>query len=210
MNDKIENIKHPLFRHLTGKDHTQFMFAAQNMCRTSHDPKTQTGAVVVAVERMQFGDELLKRIIGRGSNTVPFELTDEIKNRFTANNMENQDRYNLLVHAEENAITDSLSNNLSTHKLDRALYLPWYPCVNCAKTIANSGIKFLVHSTVSYDDPKYNFDAAREVIKLAGVEEFLFLPGDIPFKLSNYQYQSQHYADYYKSNAFQNFINKTK
>lgn len=194
-----------MFDHFTDEDHAIFMRAAQDACANSHDPKTQTGAVIVTPDR---------EIIGRGSNTLPSgRLTQEIKDNLCSNNFSNEFRYNMMMHAEPNSIFDALMNGRKTEGC--AIYLPWYPCIDCAKNIARAGLKMMVHSTmhIDYDDPQWGagFRQAKGHFDRAGMRIVVFLPDGKEYKREEHMFGSIHYADFYKSEEFlKNHPQKTR
>lgn len=111
-----------------------FMSIALLSAKRSKDPSTQVGAVVVSSDN---------RIIGVGWNGMPStkaanndvafpwgkDSDDPLKNK-----------YMFVVHAEPNAIFHA-----SESVRGCTMYLTWYPCCECAKTIAQAGIKRLVY-----------------------------------------------------------------
>jgi dCMP deaminase len=55
------------------------------------------------------------------------------------------------IHAEINAITDAAKRGVS---IDEAVaYITHYPCLNCYKALASSGIKHIYYKTNYRDDP---------------------------------------------------------
>ena len=67
------------------------------------------------------------------------------------------------VHAEQNAITDCAKRGVSCE--DAQAYITHYPCINCFKVLAASGINKIYY----YDDYK-NDPCVKELASGAGVE----------------------------------------
>lgn len=55
------------------------------------------------------------------------------------------------VHAEQNAITDCAKRGISC--IDSTAYITHYPCINCSKIIAASGIKNVIYLNDYRNDP---------------------------------------------------------
>lgn len=108
-----------------------FIDIAETVASRSKDPSTQVGCVIVDDKN---------HIIGMGYNGFPATMEDrpELWERPT--------KYDYVVHAEMNALlncTKSVSKGI--------LFCTLFPCKDCAKLIAASGIK-----KVCYRDDKLN------------------------------------------------------
>lgn len=125
--------------------------------KRSKDPNTQVGAVIVTPDN---------RIIGTGWNGMP-NVADNDKifpwGKDSFNPVEN--KYMYVVHAEPNAISHA-----SESVRGCTMYLTWFPCAECAKSIAQSGISKIVylheHTTDRYRD---SMEAARRIFDVCGV-----------------------------------------
>ena len=134
-----------------------FMGVALLSSKRSKDPSTQVGAVVVTPDN---------RIIGTGWNGMP-NVADNDKifpwGKDSPNPVEN--KYMYVVHAEPNAISHA-----SECVRGCTMYLTWFPCAECAKSIAQSGISKIVylheHTTDRYRD---SMEAARRIFDVCGV-----------------------------------------
>ena len=119
-----------------------FMDMAEATATRSKDPRTQVGAVIVDKDR---------RVVAQGYNGFPrgFRDTDECWERPL--------KYQYVCHAELNAVL-----NATTSIKDCTLYTTLAPCSNCAKYIANSGIR-----TVWYKEYKDDEDhrIAKEILE---------------------------------------------
>lgn len=114
-----------------------FMALAKISALRSKDPNTKVGACIV--------DEN-KRVISLGYNGMP--KGDDLAfpwSRDSKKIIEN--KYVYVIHAEINAILNT------TKQIDSnaILYATLFPCSNCAKIIAQTGIK-----KIYYEDDKYN------------------------------------------------------
>ena len=90
----------------------------------SSDPSTKVGSVIVSPDNS---------IVSTGYNGFPRGYDDT--------NEEWNDRplkYKLVIHAEANAIFNAGKHGKSTEGCK--IYLPWFPCMECAKAIVQAGI----------------------------------------------------------------------
>ena len=134
-----------------------FMGVAMLSSKRSKDPSTQVGAVIVTPDN---------RIIGAGWNGMP-NVADNDKifpwGKDSPNPVEN--KYMYVVHAEPNAICHA-----SESVRGCTMYLTWFPCAECAKSIVQSGISKIVylheHTTDRYQD---SMEAARRIFDGCGV-----------------------------------------
>ncbi len=130
-----------------------FMAVAKLSALRSKDPSTKVGACIVSVD---------KRIIGIGYNGMPKGCND---NEFpwTREGDFEETKYPYVVHAEVNAILNS------TKSLKNAvLYVSLFPCNECAKMIAQVGIKEIVYASDKFDGTPSN-NASKMILKAAGI-----------------------------------------
>ncbi len=119
----------------------------------STDPDTQVGCVVTTLEG---------RILVTGANhhtygTAPNET-----------NSQRPEKYDWIEHDERNAIYAAARQGVALG--GSVMYLPGFPCVECARAIAQSGIRILYHgSTEGWDEERYKFSKARQIMEQAGV-----------------------------------------
>lgn len=100
--------------------------------KRSKDPSTQVGAVVVTQDN---------RVIGVGWNGMPKAQNNDLVFPWGKNSEDPlKNKYMFVVHAEPNAILHA-----SESVRGCTMYLTWYPCCDCAKTIAQAGISKLVY-----------------------------------------------------------------
>ena len=125
----------------------RFLELASVVGSWSKDPSTKVGAVIVNEN---------KQIVSMGYNGFPRGVKDDyrLKNRET--------KYDLIVHAEANAILKVAKSTQSTE--GATLYQTLSPCKDCSKLIYQSGIKRVVFSN------KYKDTEGIEFLTKAGVE----------------------------------------
>jgi dCMP deaminase len=132
-----------------------FMGIALMSAARSKDPSTQTGACIVKDNK----------IIGVGYNGAPNGMDDDTFpwasiGEQTGNLLEIKNSY--VVHAELNAILNSIDNlNGAT------LYVTFFPCNECAKAIAQSGIKEVIYLRM-YSNPVV-CEITKRILNSAGV-----------------------------------------
>jgi dCMP deaminase len=95
----------------------------------SKDPSSKIGAVIVNDDN---------QIVKIGYNGFPSKLNDNIKDRY-----ERPAKYRWTEHAESNAINYAAKNGVSTNNC--ILYTNGLSCIECTKSIIQSGIKKLVY-----------------------------------------------------------------
>ena len=137
-----------------------FMGVALLASKRSKDPSTQVGAVVVTPDN---------RIIGVGWNGMPKSIYPHNDICFpwgkdSQDPLEN--KYMYVVHAEPNAIFHA-----SESVKGCTMYLTWFPCSDCAKSIAQAGIKKLVYlDEYTTDRYRTSMEGAKRIFLVAGVE----------------------------------------
>jgi dCMP deaminase len=114
-----------------------------NICEAvslrSHDENTKVGCVIVDDRH---------RIVSTGYNGFPCCVNDDTlpSNREdfieieTENGMEKVTKYDVMTHAEANAIASSKASLVGS-----TLYVNLFPCNDCAKLIITAGIKKVVY-----------------------------------------------------------------
>jgi dCMP deaminase len=107
-----------------------FMTMAYLVAMKSKDPSTKVGSVVIGPD---------KEIRATGYNGLPRNLAD-LHERY-----EKPLKLFLINHAEENAILHASRVGVSIK--DCTIYVPWFPCSLCAKSIIQSGINQVVYHT---------------------------------------------------------------
>lgn len=132
-----------------------FELAKLHASETSTDLSTQVGAVIVGQDQ---------RIISVASNqhTHGLDVKDSEMHR-------RPEKYQYTEHAERNAIYMAAKAGLSTEHA--TMYLPWFPCADCARAIVQSGIYRLVCVEPDTSDQKWgaDFTAALKILTAAKV-----------------------------------------
>jgi len=108
----------------------------------SKDRSTKVGAVIVDHRNV---------LLSIGWNGFPRGLNDDIDERH-----ERPIKYKWFEHAERNAIYNAASKGIEL--LDATIYIPWYPCADCARAIIQSGIVEVVVVEPDWDDERWGDD----------------------------------------------------
>lgn len=116
---------------------------AKTVSIRSKDPNTQVGAVIVKNGR----------IVSSGYNGMPAGYPE------TPEDWERPNKYDLVLHAEVNAILHS-----SASLEGASLYVTLSPCRECAKNVVASGIK-----TVYYSSTRGEFKESLDYLNKCGV-----------------------------------------
>jgi dCMP deaminase len=132
-----------------------------NLCEViktrSLDPNTQVGCCIVDKDN---------RIKATGYNSYPPGCRDE---ELPFNRDGEINKYNFIVHAETNAIASSAKVGVSLN--DCTIYLPFYPCSDCFKSIVTAGIKCVkVYGKYESEKSNMNNKAVDILSKQAGIE----------------------------------------
>ena len=128
-----------------------FMALAHLAAKRSKDPSTQVGACIVNPSN---------RIVGIGYNGMPSGCDDD---DFPWERQGEATKYPYVVHAELNAILNSIQN-LSGCKI----YVSLFPCNECAKAIIQSGIREIIYESDKYADTQAVI-ASKKMLNAAGV-----------------------------------------
>ncbi|MBQ7654277.1 MAG: dCMP deaminase family protein [Clostridia bacterium] len=142
-----------------------FMGIALLSAKRSKDPNTQVGACIV--------DENNK-IMSVGYNGFPIGCSDD-EFPWARTGDEYETKYPYVCHAELNAI---LNHSGGSSLAGCKIYVPLFPCNECAKAIIQSGIRKVYYLSDKYRDTvgtrasKRLFDAAGvEYIRLTGTPD---------------------------------------
>lgn len=141
-------------------DH-RFLKIAYEVASWSKDPGTKVGAVLVSD----------RRIISQGYNGFPQGI-DDSPERYS--NRETKLAYT--VHAEINAILNAAKNGSKTN--ESTLYVTFSPCVGCASSVIQSGVKTVVCPDVITSPARWkdNFLLGQSMLKESGVNVLTFFP----------------------------------
>lgn len=121
--------------------------------KQSKDPSTQVGACIVKDNR----------IISLGCNNAPKRWTNDFPwGKEVEKIGQENTKYPYVIHAEMNAIL-----NCKESVEGSTIYVTLFPCSNCSKLIAVSGIKKVI-----YSDSKGNIDeiCSKRLLENCGIE----------------------------------------
>lgn len=99
------------------------------IAQKSKDPNTKIGCIIIGE-----GHEIKTT----GYNSFPRGLNDNVPAR-----SKRPEKYNWIIHAEQNAICNASRNGVSL--LNSIMYLHGLPCMSCACSIVQAGIKEIVY-----------------------------------------------------------------
>lgn len=133
----------------------RFMELARHVGAWSKDRSRQVGCVVVG------SDNTVRAV---GFNGFPRGLNDEHDHRH-----QRPEKYLWTEHAERNAIYAAARNGISL--AGSRMYLPWFPCVECARAIVQAGIVELIAMAPDLADPQWGqgFSVSIELLEEAGI-----------------------------------------
>jgi dCMP deaminase len=129
------------------------MAVAQLIATWSKDRGRKVGAVIVGPDN---------EIRSTGYNGIPRGVNDDLEER---HDVENGEKYLWVSHAERNAIYNAALLGVSTKEC--TLYVPWYPCLDCAKAIVQTGIAHLVCFEPDFKDKNWGHEFEKSRIILA-------------------------------------------
>ncbi|OPZ77134.1 MAG: Cytidine and deoxycytidylate deaminase zinc-binding region [Alphaproteobacteria bacterium ADurb.Bin438] len=139
---------------MENKWHNRFFELAKLISTWSKDPSSKTAAIIVDDEH---------RIISTGYNGFSRGVNDD-EARY-----ENREvKYEIIVHAEVNAIMNALGKDLK----GTSMYIyPYLPCTRCASQIIQAGIKKIYAPKADMPERWLkNLNLAKQILTEAGVE----------------------------------------
>ena len=101
----------------------RFIKLAKEVSTWSIDPSTKVGCVLVKN----------KRVISTGYNGFPKNIRDNFDRL-----MDREQKYEITVHAEVNAVTTAALHGVSTE--GSTAYITLMPCSRCASVLINAGV----------------------------------------------------------------------
>ena len=153
---------------LRPQDWAPLMHDAYIVAQGSPDPSTQNGAILLNPD----GDW-----IGHDHNHFPAGV------EYTAKRWERPLKYEVIEHAERNAIFHAARLGRSTQ--NSTMVVPWAACADCARAIIQAGVKRIVRHKQSTERGRgRNWDGsisiADTMLVEAGVEiiDFVYVFGD--------------------------------
>ena len=118
------------------------MDLAKLVASWSKDRSTKVGAVIVDQRNV---------ILAIGWNGFPRHVDDDVEERH-----ERPIKYKWTEHAERNAVYNAASKGIEV--FNATIYIPWYPCADCARAIIQSGIFEVVVIEPDWDDERWGDD----------------------------------------------------
>lgn len=131
------------------------MDLAKLVSYNSKDKSTKVGCVITNKKGT---------ILSTGFNDFPKGVNDNDVRR------ERPEKYKWTEHAERNAIYNAAKHGFVLK--DSIIYLMWFPCIDCARAIIQSGITKIICVEPDYDDPKWgeDFKVSKIMFEESGVE----------------------------------------
>jgi dCMP deaminase len=120
----------------------RFMRLAEHIGSWSKDRSTRVGCVIVGPDRI---------VRSIGYNGFPRGIDDYSEERH-----ERPAKYKWTEHAERNAIYNAARIGVSIDGC--TMYVPWFPCMDCARAIVQSGISTFVGYQPDLDHPQWGSD----------------------------------------------------
>jgi dCMP deaminase len=132
----------------------RFIKLAKEVSTWSIDPSTKVGCVLVKN----------KRVISTGYNGFPKNISDNFDRL-----MDREQKYEITVHAEVNAVTTAALHGVSTE--GSTTYITLMPCSRCASVLINAGVTAVcvLANPVIPDRWLSNFILASKLLAEAGV-----------------------------------------
>lgn len=120
----------------------RFLRLAEHIGTWSKDRSTRVGCVIVGA---------YKEVRAIGYNGFPRGADDDLDDRHVR-----PAKYKWTEHAERNAIYNAARAGISIDGC--TMYLPWFPCMDCARAIVQSGIATLVAYRPDMSHPTWGED----------------------------------------------------
>lgn len=135
--------------------HTRWMDMARLIATWSKDRSRKCGAVIVDERNV---------LVSIGWNGFPRGVNDDVAARH-----DRPAKYKWTEHAERNAIYNAAANGHSTRKC--IMYLPWYPCADCARAIIQANISCIVCCKPDWNDHIWaaDFAVVKEMLSEYGM-----------------------------------------
>lgn len=139
---------------MTDWDH-YFMNLARAVSERSKDRSTKVGCVLVGPDN---------EVRSTGYNSFPRGINDDAPERH-----ERPEKYLWTEHAERNAIYAAA--RVGTPLKNCRAYLPWFPCMDCARALVQAGVVELIAVQPDIDTPKWGeeFKRSTTLFSEAGV-----------------------------------------
>jgi dCMP deaminase len=134
---------------------TKFMNLARHVGTWSKDASRKVGCVIVGPNN---------EVRATGYNGFPRGVDDTVVERH-----QRPAKYLWTEHAERNAIYNATRAGISVEGC--RMYLPWFPCMDCARAIVQTGINELIVTRPDESDPQWGsgFSTALVLFKEVGL-----------------------------------------
>ena len=140
-----------------------FMAIAKLSAMRSKDPSTQVGACIVSKDN---------RILSIGYNGAPNGFNDD-DFPWDREGEQLETKYPYVCHAELNAVLNYRGSRREFE--DARVYVDLFPCNECAKILAQAGIKEIIYLSDKYKDSENNI-AARKIFDKCGIKYKKYIP----------------------------------
>ena len=143
------------------KWHIRFLELADCIASWSKDPSRGVGSVIVSP---------MRQVLATGYNGLPRGFEDH------PDRLQRPVKYDLIVHAEMNAIIQCARNGVSP--VGATLYSSFSPCIHCSLSIVQAGIKRVVTRAIARGDEDWNDSIDKSVVLFeeVGIEYIVLEP----------------------------------
>ena len=133
----------------------KYLSFAKEAALKSRDRSTQVGVIIITPDGTRV----------EGTNGIPLKCNNDIEYRHTR-----PIKYKYAEHAERDAIYTAAREGIAL--AESVMFLPWFPCSDCARAIIVSGIVKLVCYSPDLDHGTWgeDFKIAIELLEESGVE----------------------------------------
>jgi len=141
------------------KWHNRFMALADHVSTWTKDPNKGVGAVIVDDKH---------RVLGIGYNGFPRGVKD-LPERYADREL----KHDLVCHAERNAL-----DNYPAPVDSCTMYASYFPCSECAKSIAQRGITTVISRVPDMDSEhatRFKWDITHLIFKEAGIRVLYYV-----------------------------------
>lgn len=137
-----------------------FMKLAFHVATRSKDRSTKVGCVIVGPDN---------EVRSTGYNGFPRGIDDGREDRH-----ERPAKYLWTEHAERNAVYNAA--RMGTPLKGCRIYLPWFPCMDCARALVQCGIVEMICHEPDLNDPRWgnDFRTVQTLLSEAGVATRIF------------------------------------
>lgn len=134
---------------------TRFLELSESIATWSKDPSRGVGAVIVSP---------MKQVLATGYNGLPRGVEDHPER------LERPVKYELIVHAEMNAIIQCARNGITP--VGATMYSSFSPCIHCTLSIVQAGISRVVTRAIAEGDAHWNESLEKSIsmLKEVGIE----------------------------------------